>query len=363
MNITTIIRMLWANLFSAHIFHMADTNWDGADLSGVARGGLINEDVMNQIWDISNVPLPFTDRAGSDQIGNALATWTQDKLSDPDVTNAVVDGADNTKQDAKGGARVGNHSQISTKAVSVSTRARNSNTIGRSDELAYQVSRRQIELRRDREAICLFNQASVADDGDTVAGEMGGLPSWMASNAVGGVGFVAGGYAPGTGLTVAYTAGAAEAMSETTIRDLVEQVYDLGGESSVFMSVPKVIRLLSEYMFTDTARVATLISDQEKSREAAAALGTVNAFVTDFGILQLVPNRLQQYVGAGVAEAHILDFSLLRTGTLAGYRTEPLAKIGLSDTREMSIDGTLKVLNEEGEALYADIDTTTPMVA
>jgi len=76
-----------------------------------------------------------------------------------------------------------------------------------------------------------------------------------------------------------------------------------------------------------------------------------------------VPNRLQQEVAAGVAEAHLLDFSLCRGGTLAGYRTEPLAKTGLADKRQMSYDGTLKVLNEEGIALYADIDTTTAMVA
>ena len=116
-------------------------------------------------------------------------------------------------------------------------------------------------------------------------------------------------------------------------------------------------------MFTDTARVATLQSDQGKSRDAAAALGTVNYFVTDFGTLELVPNRLQQYVAADVAEAHLLDFSMLRTGTLAGYKTEELAKSGLADKRQMSVDGTLKVLNEKACALYADIDTSTAMVA
>lgn len=342
---------------------MSAGNWDGADLSAVERGGLINEDVMQQIWDISNVPLPFTDRAGSDTIGNASATWTQDRLADPDTDNAVLDGADNTKQDAKGGKRVGNQSQISTKAVSVSTRARNSDNIGRSDELAYQVSRRQIELRRDREAIYLLNQASVADDGVSIPGRLGGLGSWYQSNISLGALGVAGGYDVATGLTVAYTPGTAAALSETTLRNLVQDVYDKGGQVDTLMSTPTVVRLVSEYMFTDTARVATLQSDQGKSGEAATALGTVNMFVTDFGSLMLVPNRLQQPVSAGVAEAHLLDMSLVREGILAGYQTAELAKQGLSDTREMSVDGTLKVLNEEGLALYADIDTTTAMVA
>jgi len=31
-----------------------------SDLKAVAAGGLIREDVMNKIWDISKIPLPFT---------------------------------------------------------------------------------------------------------------------------------------------------------------------------------------------------------------------------------------------------------------------------------------------------------------
>lgn len=343
---------------------MAAEDWTGADLSGIPRDGLINEDVMQQIWDISNVPLPFSDRCGQDSIGNAYASWTQDRLEDPDVTNAVVDGADNAKRDSKGGKRVGNHSQISTKGVSVSTRARQSDTIGRSDELAYQVSRRQIDLRRDREAIMLYNQGSVADDGDTVAGKLGGLPAWCVTNFDGGAGSLLGGYDPGTGLVAPYTPGTARAIGENGLRDMIQDIYIEGGETSVLMSRPEAIRRISEYMFTDTARIATLESDQGKSREAASALGTVNYFVADFGSVELVPNRLQQWqLGVeGVAEIHFIDFSLVREGMLAGYRVEPLAKTGLTDKRQMSVDGTLKVLNEEGLGNYCDADTTVPMV-
>ncbi len=342
----------------------AAEDWTGADLAGIERDGVINEELMQQIWDISNVPLPFQDRCGMDSIGNANATWTQDKLSDPDVTNAVVDGADNTKSDAKGGARVGNQSQISTKAVSVSTRARNSNVVGRSDELAYQVSRRQIDLKRDREAIYLYNQGSQVDDGDTVPGKLGGFPAWCVTNFNGGVGSLLGGYNPATGLVAPFTAGTARAIGETEIRDMIQSIYQQGGETSVLMSVPDAIRRISEYMFTDTARVATLQSDQGKSREAAAALGTVNYFVADFGSLELVPNRMQQFqLGvAPVAEINMIDFSLVREGVLAGYRVEPLAKIGLADKRQMSVDATLKVLNEAGQGCYFDADTSVPMV-
>lgn len=129
---------------------MATTNLDSADLKGVALNGLIREDVMNKIWDISRIPLPFTDMIGSGGADNAYKEWTLDELAAPDPTNAVVDGADADGNDTKTGSRVGNHCQTSDKVVRVSYRADASDTIGRARELSYQLTRRQQELRRDQ---------------------------------------------------------------------------------------------------------------------------------------------------------------------------------------------------------------------
>ena len=126
--------------------------WSSADLKGLPYGGYINEDVMQKVIDISNINLPFTDMIGSDSVSNSYTSWPKDKLSDPDLTNAVVDGADVTAPyDNKGGTRVGNHCQESIKTVAVTTRARNSNVIGTSDEYSYQVMRRSEERRVGKE--------------------------------------------------------------------------------------------------------------------------------------------------------------------------------------------------------------------
>ena len=39
---------------------MATGNIDSFDLKSIAKGGVINEDVMQKIFDISKIPLPFT---------------------------------------------------------------------------------------------------------------------------------------------------------------------------------------------------------------------------------------------------------------------------------------------------------------
>jgi hypothetical protein len=344
---------------------MASTNLDSADLKAVGRGGLIREDVMNQIWDISKIPLPFTDTVGTESSKNEYKEWTVDALAAPNITNAVVDGADASGNNTVLGARVGNHHQISQKVVQVSFRADASDIIGRTKETSYQVMRRQQELRRDVEAIALINQASLADDGNTVAGKSGGLPTWLQTNANGGT---AGHFDPATGLTVARIPTTARALTETLVRDAVQGIYTQGGDPTVLMSIPGVVRKFSEYLFSSSARVATLMSDQGKSAEQATALGSVNVFVTDFGTLKLIPNRLQQMhkdTGGSTdcADVFIIDPTYLALSYLKGYRTEDLAKIGLSERKQMSVDWTLICNTEKSHAIIGDINPTLAVTA
>lgn len=347
---------------------MSTTNLDAADLKAVARGGLIREDVMNKIFDISRIPLPFTDMIGTDSSSHPYKEWTIDALANPDITNARVDGADAGTNNTVLGSRVGNHHQISDKVVKVSFRADSSNTIGRAKELAYQLSRRQQDLRRDVEAILLLNQASVADDGNATPGKVGGLPSWLTTNVQLTGAEAVGGFATGTGLTVAFTrAAAAVGLTETKVRTAAQQVYEQGGEASVLMSSPAVIAAFSQYLFTSSARVATLMSDIEGSAAKATAMGAVNVFVTDFGTLKFVANRLQpKFTIAAVtnaADVFVLDPSYLSISYLQGYRTEELAKTGTANNRQMLVDYTLVVGNEKAQAMINDINPATAVVA
>jgi hypothetical protein len=344
---------------------MSTANLDSADLKAVDYNGLINEDVMQKIWDISRIPLPFTDMIGTDTCKNEYKEWTTDELAAPDVDNAVVDGSDAGTSDTKSGERVGNHCQISDKVVRVSTRANESDSVGDAGKLSYQVMMRQRELRRDVEAISLTQQASVADNGDDIAGRSAGLGAWLTTSDYRGATGAAAGFA--NGIVAAATAGNKQGLTESLVRDCVQSVYQEGGDPTVMMSVPSVIRAFSEYLFTSSARVATLMADQGKSAEKATALGSVNVFVTDFGTLDLVDNRLQQgYTAADTGTvycAYIITPSMLAHGYLHGYRVEPLAKTGLADNRQMAVDWTLIVNNEKAHGVIADIDPTIAVVA
>lgn len=337
-----------------------------ADLKGVARDGVIREDVMDSIFDISRIPLPFTDMVGKGAHSNSYTSWVMNTLQAPNTANAAVDGQDMTTfNNVVPTARVGNQSQISVKHVAVSARAQASANIG-GNALAWQVMTRQQELRRDVEAIALFNQASLADNGDSVAGKSGGLPSWINTSgnySIGATGTI-GGYSTSTGLTVAYIPGTGAAGSETTLRNLLQGVYTQGGNPTVLMSTPSVIRGLSGYMFTSTARVATLFSDVKQQKGGMVASGSVNVFSTDFGVTcEMVPNRLQPSPSATQHTLFILDPQYLELSYLKGYTVDPLAKAGLADKRMMSVDWTLKPLSVPAQGMYADIDPSLAWVA
>lgn len=338
--------------------------WSSADLKALAAGGLINEDVMAKIWDISRIPLPFLDLIGRDTHDNAFTEWTIDALASPDVTNAVIDGADAVTTDAAGGSRVGNHSQISDKGVSVTQRAQKSRVIGRANELSYQVMMRQQELMRDIEAICLTNQASIADNGSSTAGKSGGFPAWLETNTSVGATGSDGGFNTSTKVVDAPSAGTGRAFSETIMKASVLSAFVANGNITHVMSVPNLISRLNKFLLSSSANVAAPTANVTgTSAVQQVAQGAVNVFATDFNtVLIIIPNRLQQLVSA-LTDVLYIDPTKVALSFMEGVNVKPIAKSGLADKRQMSADWTLKVYNEAAHAVDRDILPTSAVVA
>ena len=101
----------------------------------------------------------------------------------------------------------------------------------------------------------------------------------------------------------------------------------------------------------------------EKDR-SMAAYGSATVFISDFGsILELKPNRLQPVDDTNEASMYFLDGAHLQQSFITGYRTEPLAKTGLSEKRLICVDYSLLVLNEKSQGVIADILDNTPWLA
>ncbi len=339
--------------------------WSSADLKALVAGGLINEDVMAKIWNLSRIPLPFSDIIGRDTHNNSFAEWTQDSLAAPDLTNAVIDGADAVPTDAAGGGRVGNHSQISDAGVSVTQRAQNSAVIGRANELSYQVMMRQQEIFRDIEAIMLSQQASIADDGSAVAGLSGSFSAWLESTTSNGATGSDGGFNTTTKVVDAPDGGTIRAFTETFLKASVLGAYVQNGNVTHLMSTAELVQRLNTFLLTSSANIAAPTANVTGTSPVnQVAQGAVNVYATDFNtVLIIEPNRLQQNITGDECDVFYIDPSKVALSFMEGMNVKPIAKLGLADKRQMSADWTLKVYDEAAHAVDRGIDDGAAVVA
>lgn len=363
---------------------MTAANLDAYDMSQVDVGGTIHEDVMDAIFDISPVDRPFCDAVGTTDAGNTYKEWVREDLEAADKDNAIVDGADASGNDTRTGERLGNHCQIMDKVVRVSDRGRNVDAIGTSDELIRQLMKRQKALRRDEEAALTSRNVAVAGT-SAVAGKLAGVGGWIgckindaASNtsargATGTDPVLSNDGAGGGGFpTTAAGEGTKRPLDESDIKSMMRAAYENGGDPRIAMSTPAAIEVFSDYLFTSSARIATLQSyvDQGnrtdngtgggRSGGGVTAQGAVNIFVTNFGTLELVPNRFQPQAHAAdatVADLYLIDPDSWERAYLQGYETKELARNGVAENRQITVDVTLCAINPEANAVFADINT------
>ena len=355
---------------------MAANQLDERNLALQPDVSLINEDVMQQIYDLLPEDKPFTDAVGSRDDKNHYVEWVSEALEAANPDNARIDGSSSAGvNDTVIGNRYGNYHQIATKTVRVSDRGRNSDTIGSSDELVRQLMKRQKALRRDVEAsltgINVAAAGTVTNNDATGASTTAGIGSWIMTNNVGPGDFEAPTLSGTTGgfPDTAAVVGTKAAGTETNVRAAMELAYLQGGNPTLAMSTPACITGLSSYMFTSSARIATFQSNAPQGNRTTAssgngntgggivAQGSVNMFVTDYGTLELCPNRFQPEAAAGVSDLWLIDTDYWEVGYLQGYETKSLARDGLAENREISVDFALIAMNEKSSSAVRSIDT------
>lgn len=353
---------------------MSTSNLDAADLAAALAGGLVREDVIDQIYNLDEgIPTRFTDLVGSGSFKNVYSEWTENDLNTVDTANAVVDGADASGNDTKIGNRVGNRAQLSDKVVQISSISEEIDSVGSVGKMAYQTAKRLMDLRRDVEAIALGRQASVADDGSSTAGKTAGFSAWLTSNTDSGTGGSDGGFDTSTKIVDAPTAGDSRALTWDGVRDQIENVYTVGGNPSIFMSVPGVVKRVNSFLFSSSGadfRATPTANIQGATPASQTAQGYISVVLSDFGIeLSLVDNRLQQVYDSGdttpvdVADVFLIDPAHAAIASLYGYRVDALGKEGHSERKLVSTCWMTKVFREDAHAVIRDITPTSAVTA
>lgn len=298
------------------------------------------EDLINTIYSVDQTKTPFTSSIAKVGASATLHEWQTDSLADAVDTNAVPEGDDATTDVSTPTTRLGNYTQISDKVARVTgTQDSGVDKAGRNSELAYQMAKKMMELKRDIEKSSLANKAKAA--GSTGVGRVAaGIESWILTNQSAGAGAVD---SSGDGSDTR-TAGTLRAFDEADLKTVLAGCADEGAD-------PDLILVGS---FNKQAMSA--FSGNGVTRNVEANKQTLNTaidiYVSDFGTLEV---RYSPFSNASTAL--VLDTSLWAMATLPGraFMQKDLAVTGDSVRKQVITEWTIEARNEAGSGAVYDL--------
>ena len=296
------------------------------------------EDLSDVIYNISPTDTPFLSSAAKTQATAVLHEWQTDSLAAAVTNNQVIEGDDATAEAISATTRLSNSCQIMDKVIAITGTQEAVDKAGRASEIAYQIAKKAKELKRDLEASLTSNNAEVTGSA-TAARVAGGLRSWVATNDVMGTSGTSG----GAGNTAA-TNGTQRAFTESLLKTVIKSVWNAGGNPTMIMVGPFNKQKLSGFTGNSTRFDAG----------ADATLYTsVDVYASDFGQLQVVPNRFSRD-----RDAWVLDMDFWGVAFLRDFSMHDLAKTGDTEKKQLLLDATLESRNEAASGCVADLTTS-----
>ena len=300
----------------------------------------IREDLSNVIYNISPEETPFISNIGRENVKNTYFEWQTDSLAAASDSNAALEGDDISSFTAVSPtSRIGNYTQISTKNVVISGTLEALDKAGRRSELTYQLAKLGSELKRDMESALLANQSPVAGN-TTTARRTAGLPAFIKTN----TDFGSGG--ADTAGIAARTDGTQRAFTEDQLKDVIAQVWESGGTPKMLM-----VGSHNKQVASGFTGIATRFRDVPAGQQAQI-VGAADVYVSDFGTVNIVPNRFQRARDAFVVDPQYASMAVLRP-----IQQMELAKTGDAEKRLMLVEYGLKVNNEAAHGIVADLTT------
>jgi len=292
------------------------------------------EDLTDVIYDISPTDTPIMSTIGKTKATSVNHEWQTDSLAAATTANALVEGATATEGTITPTTRLGNLTQIVGKTVMVSGTLLASDLAGRKSEMAYQLAKASAEIKRDIETIITANQGQTAGSSGSSARKMGSLLSYIKTNTSKN-GTSVTGVDPTTLGVSTRTDGTTRAFTETILKDVIAKVFASGGTPSALFVSPAQKQVVSGFTGLAAQRYQVPTNGQ------ATILAGADLYQSDFGILQIVPNRFMR-----TRDALILDPEYAALAYLRPFQTNDIAKVGDADKKQILAELTLEVRNE-----------------
>jgi hypothetical protein len=300
------------------------------------------EDLSDVIYNISPTDTPIMSSIGKTKATGVYHEWQTDSLAAATTGNALIEGANATSDTMSPTSRIGNYTQIVGKTVQISGTLEAVDKAGRKSEKAYQLAKASAEIKRDIEAIITANQAQAVGNNST-ARRMGSLLSYIKTNTNKGSGTTAG-VDPTTIGVSTRTDGTTRTFTETFLKDVVAKVFTSGGTPSALFVSPALKQVVAGFTGLAAQRYNASPSGQ------ATILAGADLYQSDFGVLQIVPNRFMR-----TRDALVLDPEYAALAYLRPFQTNDLAKTGDSDNTQILAELTLEVQNEAAHGGIYDL--------
>jgi len=301
----------------------------------------LREDLENVIYDMSPTDTPFMSMGGRMDAIAVNHEWQTDALAAASGANFNEEGATLTAAKPTATTRLGNICQIALKTTLVSGTLDAVSKAGRKEELAYQMSKRAKELKRDMETSLVgVNQSKTAMAADSTVRKLGSLTSWVATNISEG----ASASTPGNG--TARTDGTARSFTETLLKASILSAYNNGADIKYLMMAPTQKQTFSSF-------VGVGASGGSSNRIEAAdqrIIGGMDIYVSDFGEMAVVPNRFQRS-----RDVWLLDPEYYGIAYLRPFFQKEVASTSDGEQRAIITEYTLVVNNEKALGAVYDL--------
>ena len=312
--------------------------------TGASAPTNIREDLANMIWMIDPETTPVVSAIGRGPNAELIKTeWLVQTLQAAD-SNVQPEGFRYAAQPASTPTRLFNECQIMFRSVTVSNTFRASNTVG-GEEWNRQMLLKGKELRRDLEWWVTRGLVRSATD----PRQMSGIQTFISQ---GSMGAGAGALPAGNGSN-GPTAGTPRTLTLDMIATAMQQAFTSGGQPDSGFLSPRLKRAFSGLAIGGTGNpiVAQQVV-QSTSTTPITIAGAVDAYLTDFGRVEMAPDI---FMPDGIVL--LLDTQYADIAPLTGrdMLTERFAITGDAADGGVTFEGTLRVEAPKAHAMVGDL--------
>ena len=282
------------------------------------------EDLIDIITDISPTDTPMLSSFGKTMATATNHEWQTDSLSDA-ASNTNVEGADEDADETDFTVRTGNYSQILRKSWRISNTQEKVISAGRPSEYNYQMAKSMKELARDIE-YALVNGTGASGASGT-ARELKGVLSFITTH-----------------VNTGASAVTAEDLTETVYNNLLQTIYDSGGNPDTTYANGWQKRKISAFSTSNTRNI---------SGEDKRLVNAVDVYESDFGIQKIM---LDRYMTTSVVAC--LQNDLWQVASLRPTIHQELPDAGGGPKGMVETELTLVSLNEAGSGKITELSTS-----